>query len=241
MFGNDSKAVERQHRGVAEMEAGERRSEDQKWLAAEQYVEAADFAGMFAALMQTARRGIVDGILRNHQNAGNGDRAEHRGENEHSDEAELPADQPRQRRTDHVAGMIEGLVAAVLPIEAGLFHHAERDAGHRGDDRGTGDGGGHLRKRHDPEILRQQDDRGGEHRAGAAKDDVGAFAPCRVHERADRCRHQRSGNAADRKDGADPAALPAVSQQKDADEWADAGLHVGHEEIQRFKRANAAR
>jgi len=40
--------------------------------------------------------------------------------------------------------MVEGLVVPVLSDEAGLSHHAERDAVDGGADRGAGDGRGHL-------------------------------------------------------------------------------------------------
>ena len=123
------------------MKESERCRQDQQGLAADQHVEAADLAGVVAAVVHTAGGGIVDSVLWDHQDARNRDQAEHRGENKHRDEAELPAVETRKGRSDHVAGMIESLVAAILPVEAGLPHHPERDAGNRGNNRSPRDGG----------------------------------------------------------------------------------------------------
>jgi hypothetical protein len=43
---------------------------------------------------------------------------------------ELPAQQPRQRSTGHIASVIPGLVATVLAGEPGLAHHTKGDANH---------------------------------------------------------------------------------------------------------------
>ena len=54
-----------------------------------------------------------------------------------------------------------------------------------------------------------------------------------VDQSAGRCGHQHAGDAADGHDRADVAALPTVREQVDAEERPDAGLHIGHEEVQR--------
>jgi hypothetical protein len=53
--------------------------------------------------------------------------------------------------------MIEGLIAAVLPVEALLFHETQRDAGDGRNNRCSGDGCRDLRRSHGPKILGEQD------------------------------------------------------------------------------------
>jgi hypothetical protein len=59
-------------------------------------------------------------------------------------EAEFPAEQAGQAGSDHIACVIERLVAAILPVEAGLPHNAERHARHRRPDRRARDRRRHL-------------------------------------------------------------------------------------------------
>ena len=125
----------------------------------------------------------------------------------------------REARADHVAGVIEGLVAAVLPVEAGLPDDAERHAGHGGPDRGAGDRRCDLRGARptqnscDSRMMAEASDR-----ADAGDDDVGALVRRGIDQRAGRRRHDHAGDAADRHDRADPAALPAMREQEHAEE-----------------------
>ena len=82
--------------------------------------------------------------------------------------------------------------------------------------------------------------RGRQHRADAGDDDIEPLARGGVDERAGRRGHQHAGDAADGHDRADQPALPAVRQQEHAEERADAGLHVGHEEVQTRSSARMA-
>ena len=63
-------------------------------------------------------------------------------------------------------------------------------------------------------------------------DHVQALAARRVDQRSRWRGHQHAGDAARGHHRADPAALPAVGEEEDAEERADARLHVRHEEVQ---------
>ena len=49
-------------------------------------------------------------------------------------------------------------------------------------------------------------------------------------------RHHHAGHAAQGHDGPNRAARPMMRKQKDTQKWANAGLHVRHKEVERFKR-----
>ena len=149
---SDGQAIERQHRAVAEMEAGERGRQDQQRLAFQQHPEAAGLA-VVVAFLEAARRLVVDGAGGNQQDRNDRQHAEYGRQPEHRGEAELPAEKAGQAGADHVAGMIERLIASVLPIEAGLPHDAERHARHRRPDRRARDRGRDLRERDQPKTL----------------------------------------------------------------------------------------
>jgi putative SOS response-associated peptidase YedK len=197
LVGNHGQPVERQHRAVAEMEAGQGGGEDQKRRAFKQSGDAADLGVRIGALVESSRFVFVDGILRNQQNRGDGQNAEQGGQPEHGGETELPSQQARQSRTDHVARMIEGLVMAILPVEAALTYHAERDVGDGGADRSAGDGGRNLRQRYQPEVLRNQNEAGGNHRADSGDDHVELFPPGRIDHGPGGRGHHHPGDAAD--------------------------------------------
>ena len=176
-----------------------------------------------------------------HQHGRDRHDAEQARQPEHGREAEAPAEQAGQRGPHHVARMVEGLVAAVLPVEAGLAHHAERDAHDGRPDGGARDRGGDLGRGHEPELLRQQDQRRSRDGADARHHHEEALVARCVDERAGRRRHDHAGDAADRHHGADEPAPPAVREQEDAEERADAGLHVGHEEVEAHQGPEAPR
>ena len=60
IFRDDGKTVEREHRGVAEMEEGKRGGEDQERLAFDEDLESADVVSMFSVVFETACGGVVD-------------------------------------------------------------------------------------------------------------------------------------------------------------------------------------
>ena len=82
--------------------------------------------------------------------------AEHGGQNEHRGETEFPPRKPDKAGPHHVAGVIESLIATVLPVEAGLVYDPQRHAGDGRHDRGARDRGRDLRCGHHPETLREQ-------------------------------------------------------------------------------------
>ena len=55
------------------------------------------------------------------------------------------------------------------------------------------------------------------------------------------CGHRHAGDAADGHDGADKPTVPAMREQKNAQERSDPGLHVGHEEVEGLQRDNGPR
>ena len=129
---------------------------------------------------------------------------------------------------------------AVLLVEAGLSDDAERDAVHRRPDRRPGDRRRDLRRRNEPELLRQQNEERGENRADAGHDDIGALVGGRIDERSGGRRHDHAGDAADRHHRADEPALPAMREQEHPEKRANSRLHVGHEEVERLKRPDRA-
>jgi hypothetical protein len=150
---------QRRHRAVAEVKTGERRRQDQERLAFEKHTQPAGLVVLDAVFAHAARNPVIDRGARDQQHCRDRDRAEQRREPEDGGKAELPAEQTGEPGTGHVAGVVEGLVASVLPIEAGLIRDAESDADDRRTDRRAGDRGRDLRGGDEPEILRQQDQR----------------------------------------------------------------------------------
>jgi hypothetical protein len=128
---------------------------------------------------------------------------------------------------------------ADLAVEPGLTHDSERNARHGGSDCRTGDRRCDLRHRHQPEVLRNQDQTGCGHRADTWDDHVELLASGRIDQRTCRRGHQHAGYAADRHHRSDQPALPAMRQQKDTEKGTDARLHVGHEKVQRQQRPKA--
>lgn len=72
-------------------------------------------------------------------------------------------------------------------------------------------------------------------------DDEGAFVIRGIDQRTRRRRHDHAGDPANSHHRADQAALPAMREQKDAEERANARLEIGHEKIERFERFDDAR
>ena len=129
----------------------------------------------------------------------------------------------------------------VLPVEARLPNHPQRDASHRWTDRGSGDRGCDLRDGDQPELLRQQNNARAYDRANAWNDDVELLPAGRVVLRAGGRCHDHAGNTADGHHGADQSALPPVRLKKHPKKRADAGRHIRHEEIERHQCPEAVR
>jgi hypothetical protein len=123
-----TKPVERQHRAVAEMKAGQRSGKDQQRLAFEKHRDTADLGGLVAIFPEAAGFIVINSGAWNHQHRSDGENAEQGGEPEHRGKAELPSQQAGQTGAHHVAGVIERLIMSNLPVETGLTHDAERDA-----------------------------------------------------------------------------------------------------------------
>ena len=204
--------VKRQHRTIAEMEEGERSGQDQQRLAAKEDTKAIGFSGIAAgipgAVLQPARRPMVDLVFGDHQHRDDREHPEQRGEHEHRAEAKFPAEKTGQPGTDHIARVIPRLVTAVLAIESALPREAERDPRDGRADRRAGDRGRDLRRGHDPEVLREPDQRRCEHGENAGDDHRQALLRRCVDQRAGRRGHQHAGHPADRHDGADRARRP---------------------------------
>lgn len=129
--GGYRKPVERQQSAIAQVKTGECRGQDQQRLVPEQGPETGDltFLVLLLGLAQSARLVIVDRVGRDHEHGNDGQDAEAGGEPEHGGQSEMPSEKSGQRSADQITGMIGDLVMSVLPIEAGLMHDAERDAG----------------------------------------------------------------------------------------------------------------
>ncbi|MHC2252729.1 hypothetical protein ACVILK_002421 [Bradyrhizobium embrapense] len=223
----------------AEMESGKRNCKHQQRSVLDQHREAAGLA--FRVFLLTAGRVVVDAAGRDHQDAGDRDCAKQRGEQEHCQVAVVPAEIAGCRRADHVSGMIKGLVAAVLSVEAALLDDAERDAGDRRNDGRTCDRRRNLGQGHSPECLRQKD-------GGGCYDDrdAGHDHPCSLVARgvdaaADRGRNQHAGDTAEGHCSPDQPAAPAMQLQEYPDERPDSRLHVRHEEVDGKQRPQACR
>ena len=135
------------------MKTGQRRGQNQKRPAFEQHGEAADLAGFILGPVEPARLIVIDRGARDHQDRNDRQDAEGGGQPQHGGESEPPSEQARQSGANHVAGMVERLIMAVLPIETGLANDAERHAGHGRADRRASDRGGDLGQRHQPKVL----------------------------------------------------------------------------------------
>lgn len=130
----------------------------------------------------------------------------------------------------HHAGVIEGLVDAVPLVEARLPRHAQRQGRHDGQGHDAGDGGGDLAEEDDPHDGPQQDDERGQGDDEEARHDDPPLVPAVVDEGAQGGVGRQGHDAADGGDGAAQPRSPALLLEEDAQERAQALLHVSHEE-----------
>jgi hypothetical protein len=218
------------------MEAGQRRRQDQHRAVAEQHPETLCLIVTGLLCFKAARCAMVDGALGDRQNRGDGQHTEDGGKIEDRHHAKAPAQIARQACPHHIAGMIPGLIASVLRVEAALPHDAQRHTRHRRADGGPGDCRGDLADGHDRRRLRQQDEKGGQHGADAGDDHHQPLFLGMVDEGAGWHRHDHAGHAPGGHHRADGAGGPSALLQKNAQKRADPRLHVGHEEIEGLQR-----
>ena len=76
------------------------------------------------------RDAVIDCVLGNEQRGDDREDRKHRRLPEHRGKSEFPTKQTRKCCADNVSGVIEGFIASVLPVEAGLAKDAERETGH---------------------------------------------------------------------------------------------------------------
>lgn len=105
-------------------------------------------------VLEAASRGVVNRARRDHQNGDDRKQGEQSGQPEHRGYSEHPAQEAGQGRANHVAGMVECLIDAILPIEPGLLNNTERHAVDGGTDCSPGDSRRYLGDRNNPKVLR---------------------------------------------------------------------------------------
>jgi hypothetical protein len=184
---------------------------------------------------------VVDVPLLDEQGGGDDGDALEDGEVEDAFVGDEPADEDGHHGGQHVARVVEALVAADASGQALVPDHPERDGRHAGRKDGLDDPQGDLR-RGDGKQLGEEDDRQAGERDNGRRDDEHEPLAARVVDEATHGGLREDGDEpGDRHHHPDAGGIPLLlGQQVDGQIDAHPVLHVRHEDVDEIEPAQAA-
>src|SRR6266481_1929847 len=167
--------------------------------------------------------------------------AENRGGIKDGTSADPVAEQAGSDRGEDIAGVIERLVAADPQIESSAAHDAKGHAGHGGREKRAYYAHDNLCADNSREAVEKNDGQRANPQKGGAYGERFAFVMEPIDERADRRLRNKSSNSRRRDGHADVSRIPMQRRgEVNREKRAYAGVHIGHEKIDRVQRAKCA-
>ena len=228
-------ADQRQHRGVGQVEQQHTDREREQASVGEQSSQSRPVEWLDRGLL-SRMRAATDRQQR--QQRGDAQRG---GQHEHRAAGQVGAGRAHHRRGEPVAERGEAGVTPQPFAERGVADQMQADRGDRGREHAARECVQRLRDRHRQFGRLDRQQQGGDDHADQCAARGGALVAHGIHQRAGGKLADQRDDGAEREDEADLHLGPFVRGQIDGDERAEAGLHIGDEEVHQIERPRTAR